>query len=74
MSLPAERSASGANRIRVASYNVLFGRMGAPEQIGRMFEPYGLDVIAFCEVPGGSWTAEVGKALGMEHCFVGGVS
>jgi endonuclease/exonuclease/phosphatase family metal-dependent hydrolase len=60
--------------VRVASYNVEFGKSATPEKIGEMFKPYKLDIIGFNEVPDGDWTARVGKALGMEHCYVGKIS
>jgi len=60
--------------VRVASYNVEFGRSATPEQIGEMFKPYRLDIIGFDEAPDGDWTARVGKALGMQYSFVGKIS
>ena len=69
--------ASEANKdvdVRVAAYNVEFGRNTTPEQVGKMFEPYDLDIIGFNEVPGGDWTARVGKVLGMKHSYVGKIS
>ena len=60
--------------VRVASYNVEFGKSTTPEQIGEMFKPYKLDIIGFDEAPDGDWTARVGKVLGMPHCFVGKIS
>jgi maltose 6'-phosphate phosphatase len=60
--------------VRVASYNVEFGRSTTPEQVGEMFKPYKLDLIGFDEVPDGDWTARVGKVLGMEHSYVGTIS
>jgi maltose 6'-phosphate phosphatase len=60
--------------VRVASYNVEFGRSATPEQIGEMFKPYKLDIIGFDEAPDGDWTARVGKVLGMEHSYVGKTS
>ena len=59
---------------RVAAYNVEFGRSTNPEQVGKMFKPYELDMIGFNEVPGGDWTARVGKVLGMKHSYVGKIS
>ena len=56
-------------RVRVAAYNVEFGKNASPEEIGKMFRPYDLDVIGFNEVPDGDWTARVGKVLGMKHAF-----
>ena len=60
--------------VRVAAYNVEFGRNTTPELVGNMFEPYDLDMIGFNEVPGGEWTARVGKVLGMKHSYVGKIS
>ena len=60
--------------VRVASYNVEFGKSATPEQIGEMFKPYKLDIIGFNEAPDGDWTARVGKVLGMEHSYVGKIS
>ena len=60
--------------VRVAAYNVEFGKNATPEQIGRMFKPYELDLIGFNEVPDGDWTARVGKVLGMKYSYVGKIS
>ena len=60
--------------VRVAAYNVEFGRSTTPEQVGEMFKPYTLDIIGFNEVPDGDWTARVGKVLGMKHSYVGKIS
>ncbi len=60
--------------VRVASYNVEFGKSATPEQIGEMFKPYKLDIIGFDEAPDGDWTARVGKVLGMQYRFVGKIS
>jgi len=60
--------------VRVAAYNVEYGKSTSPEQVGKMFKPYKLDIIGFNEVPDGDWTARVGKVLGMKHCYVGKIS
>jgi maltose 6'-phosphate phosphatase len=60
--------------VRVASYNVEFGKSATPEQMGEMFKPYKLDIIGFDEAPDGDWTARVGKVLGMQYSFVGKIS
>ncbi len=60
--------------VRVASYNVEFGKSATPEQIGEMFAPYKLDIIGFDEAPDGDWTARVGKVLGMPFSFAGKIS
>jgi len=63
-----------ATTVRVAAYNVEFGRSTTPERVGDMFKPHKLDIIGFNEVPDGDWTARVGKVLGMEHSYVGKIS
>ena len=60
--------------VRVAAYNVEFGKNANPTQVGEMFKPYNLDIIGFNEVPDGDWTAQVGKVLGMDHSYVGKIS
>lgn len=60
--------------VRVASYNVEFGRSTTPEKVGEMFKKYNLDIIGFNEVPDGDWTARVGMVLGMKHSYVGKIS
>ena len=60
--------------VRVASYNVEFGRSTTPEEVGEMFKKYNLDIIGFNEVPDGDWTTRVGKVLGMKHSYVGKIS
>ena len=60
--------------VRLAAYNVLFGNWGTPRRIGEMLKRYDLDVIGFCEVPDGDWTARVGNVLGMDHACVGAIS
>ena len=60
--------------VRVAAYNVEFGKNASPEEIGRMFKPYNLDIIGFNEVPDGDWTARVGKVVDMKHTYLGKIS
>ena len=60
--------------VRVAAYNVEFGKNASPEEIGGMFKPYNLDIIGFNEVPDGDWTARVGKVVGMKHTYLGKIS
>lgn len=63
--------AAEAGTLRVAAYNVEFGRSATPEQIGALFKEYDLDIITLNEVPNGKWTQRVGDVLGMKFCFVG---
>ena len=67
-------NSKGSIHVRVAAYNVEFGKNASPEEIGKMFKPYDLDMIGFNEVPDGDWTARVGKVLGMKHTYVGKIS
>jgi maltose 6'-phosphate phosphatase len=60
--------------VRVAAYNVEFGKNASPEEIGKMFKPYNLDIIGFNEVPDGDWTARVGRVLSMKYTYVGKIS
>jgi len=53
---------------------VEFSRSATPEAIGKMFEPYDLDLIGFNEAPDGDWTDRVGKVLGMKYSYVGKIS
>ena len=67
-------NSNGSISVRVAAYNVEFGKNASPEEIGRMFKPYNFDIIGFNEVPDGDWTARVGKVLGMKYTYVGKIS
>ena len=51
--------------VRVAAYNVEYGKNTSPEQVGKMFKPYKLDIIGFNEVPDGDWTMPLPKVLGL---------
>ena len=67
-------NSNGSISVRVAAYNVEFGKNASPEEIGKMFKPYNLDIIGFNEVRDGDWTARVGRVLGMKHTYVGKIS
>jgi len=60
--------------VRVASYNVEYSKNATPEQIGKMFKPFNLDIIGFNEAPNGDWTEKIGKELGMKYSYVGKIS
>jgi len=60
--------------VRIAAYNVEFGKSASPEQIGEILKPFKLDIIGFNEAPNGDWTSRVGKVLGMKYSFVGEIS
>ena len=72
--IPMDASESNNIHVRVAAYNVEFGKNASPEEIGKMFKPYNFDIIGFNEVPDGEWTARVGKVLDMKHTYVGKIS
>lgn len=61
-------------KLRVGSYNVEFSKSTSAEEVGRMLRPFRLDLVGFCEVPDGEWTARAGREMGLEHAFVGAVS
>jgi endonuclease/exonuclease/phosphatase family metal-dependent hydrolase len=67
-------NSKGSIHVRVAAYNVEFGKNASPEEIGKMFKPYDLDIIGFNEVPDGDWTARVGKVFDMKHTYLGKIS
>lgn len=70
----AAEGAGESMAVRVAAYNVEYGKNASAEEIGAMLKPYHLDIIGFCEAPDGDWTARVGKALDMDHVYVGEIS
>ena len=57
--------------LKVAAYNVEYSKKGSAQEIGEMMKPYKFDVICFSEAPGGNWTKEVGKVMGLNHVVVG---
>ena len=61
-------------KLRVGSYNVEFSKSTTAEEVGRMLRPFRFDLVGFCEVPDGEWTARAGREMGLEHAFVGAVS
>ncbi len=61
----------GTTNLKVAAYNVQYSKVGTASEIGEKLKPYNFDVVCFSEAPGGSWTADVAKAMGMNHAVVG---
>lgn len=57
--------------LRIAAYNVEVSRNATAHEIGETLKEYNLDVVGFSEAPGGNWTNEVARILGMEHVLVG---
>ena len=60
--------------LRIATYNLEFGKSTTPEEVGEVLRPHAFDLVGLCEVPDGDWTARVGRVAGLEHSFVGTVS
>jgi maltose 6'-phosphate phosphatase len=58
-------------KLKVAAYNVLYSKLGTATEIGEKLKSYNFDIVCFSEAPGGSWTAEVAKAMGLDHVIVG---
>lgn len=71
ISVPAAETTAA---VRVATYNVEYGKNASPEEIGAMLTPFELDLIGFCEAPDGDWTSRVGAVMGMEYTYVGAIS
>jgi maltose 6'-phosphate phosphatase len=71
---PLTHAAEETVSVRVASYNVEYGKNASPQEIGAMFKPYNLDIIGFCEAPDGDWTRAVGTVLEMNYTYVGEIS
>lgn len=63
-----------AKTLRVAAYNVEFGKGGSAEEFGNMLKEYKLDIVTFNEAPGEDWTKKVGEACGMKFHYVGKTS
>lgn len=61
-------------RLRVATYNIEFGRSCKPEELGKMLAEYRFDVVALCEAPGGDWVKRAGEAAGLTNVFLGKLS
>lgn len=57
--------------LKVAAYNVEYSKKGTAQEIGEKLKPYNFDVVCFSEAPGGNWTKEVGKVMGLNHVVVG---
>ena len=58
-------------QLKVAAYNVEYSKNASANEIGEALKLHEFDVVCFSEAPGGNWTAEVGKVLGLNHIVVG---
>lgn len=66
-----DQKREGSIQLKVAAYNVQYSKVGTANEIGEKLKPYNFDVVCFSEAPGGSWTDDVAKAMGMDHVVVG---
>ena len=57
--------------IKVAAYNVEVSRNATAQEIGEKLKLYNFDIVCFSEVPGGDWTEEAGRVMGLNHVVVG---
>lgn len=60
-----------ATQIKVAAYNVEYGKSATAAEFGEALKPYNFDVVCFSEAPGGGWTKEAGAIMGLNHVVVG---
>jgi endonuclease/exonuclease/phosphatase family metal-dependent hydrolase len=67
----SKKSEQQPTRLKVAAYNVEYSKKGTPKEIGESLKSYNFDVVCFSEAPGGNWTQEVAKALGLKYIVVG---
>ena len=58
-------------KLKIAAWNVEYSSNGSAKDIGEALKPYNFDVVCFSEAPGGDWTAEVGKVMGLNNVIVG---
>lgn len=78
LSISCQNNKSGINKkqvdftqVKVAAYNVEYSKNATATEIGEALKSYDFNVICFSEAPGGNWTAEVGKVLGLNNIAVG---
>jgi endonuclease/exonuclease/phosphatase family metal-dependent hydrolase len=67
----AELQPEAPLQIRVGAYNVEVSRNASAKEIGMALKAYNFDVICFSEAPGGNWTEEVARYMGLSHFVVG---
>jgi maltose 6'-phosphate phosphatase len=58
-------------QFKVAAYNVEVSHSATAGQIGEALKAYNFDVVSFSEAPGGNWTKQVGKMLGLNYVVIG---
>ncbi len=67
----SNKKTENLTQIKVAAYNVEYSKNASATEIGKALKSYNFDVVCFSEAPGGNWTAEVGKVLGLNNIAVG---
>ena len=61
--------------VRIAAFNILYGRYGSPEEIGRWMKEVDPDLVCLCESPGEyEWLDRAAGAMGLPHYVVGVLS
>lgn len=66
-----KKNNGGLIQLKVAAYNVEVSRNTTAKEIGAALQPYNFDIVCFSEAPGGDWTKNVAKVLGLGHVVVG---
>ena len=60
--------------ITIIAYNLKFAKATTPERVASELAPLEPDILCFCEVPNGPWTAEVAACLNMPHHVLGSIA
>lgn len=60
--------------MKLISYNLEYAKATTPAAMAAYLKPENPDIVCFCEVPNGEWTALVGEGMGMDHCYVGKIA
>lgn len=58
-------------QLKIAAWNVEYSKNATAAEIGEALKSYNFDVVCFSEAPGGIWTQEVGKTMGLNYSSVG---
>lgn len=58
-------------KIKIAAYNFEYSRNATAFEIGEALKSFDFDVVCFSEAPGGDWTKNVGKTMGLQYVVVG---
>ena len=66
-----KKKTENVTQIKVAAYNVEYSKNASALEIGEALKSYNFDIVCFSEAPGGDWTKNVAKALGLDYISVG---